>query len=118
MRNLQGIGFVLGVQVCLLVSLAAGYSGGDGSVESPYAISSVADWQALIVASTDPNDHFILTGDIDFGGATIFPVGWRYSDPNLPRSNTSFYGHFDGQGFSVRNAAIALAGKEIGRAHV
>ena len=112
MRNLQGIGFVLGVQVCLLVSLAAGYSGGDGSVESPYAISSVADWQALIVASTDPNDHFILTGDIDFGGATIFPVGWRYSDPNLPRSNTSFYGHFDGQGFSVRNAAIALAGKE------
>jgi len=60
MKDFNRFGLVCGIHVCLLVSLAAGYSGGDGSEGYPYKISSVADWQELIVASTAPDEHFIL----------------------------------------------------------
>ena len=101
MKDFNRFGLVWGIHVCLLVSLAAGYSGGDGSEESPYEISTVTDWQELINASTASDEHFILTETIDFGGAEILPVGYEVADPN-------FFGQFDGQGFAIRNAVIYL----------
>ena len=88
-------------RIYLRVAKAFHYSGGDGSEGDPYKISTVTDWQELIVASTAPDEHFILTETIDFGGAEIKPVGYMASDLN-------FYGQFDGQGFAIRNAVIYL----------
>ena len=56
---------------------AGTYSGGSGTAEDPYRISTVADWQELIVHLLDDWDkHFILLNDIDFGGINITPIGY------------------------------------------
>jgi hypothetical protein len=99
----RGGWFTLGFLIfCLLTSpfsLAGTYSGGSGTPENPYQISTVADWQELIATSADWDKNFILLNDIDFGGANLTPVG-------------SFSGIFDGQHYVLRNAVINLPGND------
>jgi mucin-19 len=76
---------------------AGTYSGGSGTTGNPYKISTVADWQALIATSGDWSKSFILTADLDFGGAAITPVG---------NEGTLFTGVMDGAGHSLSNLKI------------
>ena len=73
------------------------YSGGSGTSGDPYRISTADDWTELTSASADWDKYFILTTDIDFGGASLTPVG---------NSSTQFTGNFDGDGHVLSNAAI------------
>jgi hypothetical protein len=91
-----------GVIFCAIFTFAAvagagTYSGGSGTAEDPYKISTVADWQELIATSADYGKNFILLNDIDFGGANLTPVG---------KPSTPFTGVFNGNGFSVCNAVV------------
>lgn len=87
--------------VCFIV-LAGGfvlgaYSGGSGTEDQPYLISSVADWQELC---HDPNNwdmHFLLGSNLDLTDVSITPIG----TPAIP-----FKGVFDGNDLTVSNAAI------------
>lgn len=89
----------------IAVVLAAGvvsagtYSGGEGTPEMPYQISSAADWQELTTTPEDWGEYFILTQDIDLAGITVVPVG---------NGGDGFYGIFDGNGHTISNAVINL----------
>lgn len=57
------------------MACAGTYSGGSGTAEDPYKISTVADWQELIATSAEWDKNYILLNDIDFGGANLAPIG-------------------------------------------
>lgn len=75
------------------MAFAGTYSGGSGTAEDPYKISTVTDWQELIATSADWDMQFILTTDIDFAGVFISRVEF-------------FDGVFNGQRHVIRNATI------------
>jgi beta-lactam-binding protein with PASTA domain len=76
--------------------LGATYSGGDGSAQYPYQISSVTDWQTLMATPADWGQNFILTANLNMTGVTISPVG---------NNTTKFTGSFDGGGHTLSNLA-------------
>lgn len=105
---------LLGVEICLTLSvpvLAGTYSGGSGTAEDPFRISSVADWQELIASSADWDKNFSLLNDIDFGGIDLTPVApdasldYGYQGP-------SFTGVFEGNHHVVGNATINLPSRD------
>jgi len=58
--------------VCfIVVPVQARYSGGSGTAQDPYQITTAADLIALGETPADYDKHFVLTADIDL-------------DPNLP----------------------------------
>ena len=73
------------------------YSGGSGTDTDPYQISNTADWTELMGTSADWDKYFIMTADIDFGGASLTPVG---------KVTGTFYGIFDGDGHILSDAVI------------
>jgi hypothetical protein len=79
------------------------YSGGSGTAADPYQLSRVEDWQEFIATSDDwgSEKYFVLTADIDFGGATITPVG---------TDATKFTGVLDGDGRVLSNFVIDQPG--------
>lgn len=86
--------------IILLISsgLYAGiYSGGSGTVEAPFKISTPADWQELIATLSDWDKHFLLMTDLDLQNLLLTPVG-NYS--------TQFTGIFNGNGHVIHNAAV------------
>jgi len=91
---------IVGIVVLAWSALAwAGtYGGGAGTEASPYQIGSAANWGEFMNTPGDWYKRFILTTNLDFGGATLTPVG---VDGNYP-----FTGVFNGQGHVIRNAAI------------
>jgi hypothetical protein len=95
----------LAVMVCAGIGFGDTYSGGSGTAEDPYKISTAADWQELIAASTDWDKRFVLLNDIDFGGQPLTPIG------NI---STGFTGIFDGQGHVLRNAVLNLSSDWVG----
>ena len=80
-------------------AFAATYSTGTGIPADPYQISVAADWMTLMSTPTDWNKQFLLTSDIDFGGADLTPVG---------DTCIQFAGVLDGHGHVLRNAKINL----------
>ncbi len=88
---------------------AGTYSGGSGTPEDPYRISSIDDWHELIAAPSDWDQQFILLNDIDFGGADLTPVSADI-DPTNPWSfqGIPFCGVFDGKSHVLRNAILNL----------
>ena len=68
------------------------YSGGFGTLNSPYEIATPEDLIAIGLHPEDKDKHFVLTNDIDLSGTT-------YSDAII----NEFFGQFDGAGFSVLN---------------
>lgn len=92
-------------------TLAGTYSGGSGTAQDPYKISSIADWQELIATSADYGKNFILLNDIDFGGINLTPVA-----PDIDSiawngfQGTPFMGIFNGNGHVLRNVVILLPG--------
>jgi len=73
------------------------YSGGSGTDVDPYRIGSVADWLVLTARPGDWGKNFVLTADLDFGGAGLNPVG---------NGTPSFNGVMDGAGHTLSNLKI------------
>ncbi|WP_066627237.1 T9SS type A sorting domain-containing protein [Labilibacter marinus] len=78
---------------------------GDGSVGSPYEISSASD---LVYLSENPSlwgteYNYILTDDIDMGSNIITPIG--FSDSGTPTANT-FRGVVDGNNKVISNLKV------------
>ena len=98
--------------VCLLNLSAYGqYSGGDGlTEETAYQINSVADWTTLRNTTGDWDKYFILTANLDFGGAALTPVAPDTST-SAGFQGTKFTGVFDGAGRTLRNFYIYLTGQ-------
>jgi hypothetical protein len=91
-----------GVLIFLLTFAGASlaqYSGGSGTQQEPYQISSAADWQSLMNTSGDWDKHFILTIDINLEGVALLPVG-KYGQP--------FTGVFDGNDHIIHNADVNM----------
>ncbi len=104
-----------GVMVFCLAPLACAgiYSGGDGSSNDPYRISTLADWQELTNTSADWDEQFILTADLDLAGLTYTqaPIA-SDSNPAHGLQGTPFAGVFDGQGNIIQNLTIQASGKD------
>ena len=78
------------------------YSGGDGSVETPWTISNSADLKTLSANPDHWASHFILGNDIDASTVTS-PTG---------NSTTAFTGSFDGKGYSIMNLSISQSAED------
>ena len=90
--------------VCGLAANAAelpAFSGGSGTEDNPYKISSAADLKALAVAVNDGAEckgiYFQLTKDIDLGGSPWTPIG---------SFDNQFTGIFDGNGCKITRLTI------------
>ena len=97
-------------------SAAQDFSGGDGSEESPYQISTAEELQLLsdMLADEDKKydykgKNFVLTADIDLNDVTDFD-NWSTSRPQYdwrPIGETyAFSGVFDGDGHTIRGMYI------------
>lgn len=69
----------------------AQYSGGLGTVGSPYQLSTAADIFNLMNTDTDWDKHFILMNDINVSGINLSPIGFE----------TGFDGIFNGNSFRI-----------------
>ena len=85
--------------VVLAASVWAGtYSGGNGSEEEPFLISTAADMNEIGTHPEDFNDHFLLINDInmaEYTGNSFNIIG--------PNSTTPFTGVFDGNDHTIAN---------------
>ena len=79
------------------ISQAAAYGGGSGTPSDPYQITNITDFQQLAATPTDWYKSFILTANLNFGGAAVTPVG---------NDSTHFTGVFDGNNKTISNAVI------------
>ena len=109
------------------VELSGFFSGGDGSKEHPYQLSSLADLQKLaeLSISEDPSSgwssgkpsafsatcaHYALTTDIDLDGEDWTPIGFDHEGTastgngnNACSPGKQFRGTFDGQNHEIQN---------------
>ena len=88
------------------IACAGTYSGGSGTAEDPYRISTVADWQELIGTSVDWDKLFILINDIDFGGITLTPIAPDTQGDPSGYQGIPFTGSLDGNGHLLMNLKI------------
>ncbi len=107
--------FIL-LAVCVFTTYAATtpatqFTAGDGSIESPYEISSVAELLFMRDMTNDAdesvnyrNKHYILTADIDMAAEE----DWI---PICKSQNTNFNGTLDGKGFAIKNLKYGVAGE-------
>jgi len=91
----------------LLVSfhLSFGFSSGDGTVDDPYQLSTRSHLESI----RDLSARYVLMNDIDLNDA-LYDTALiaRNADPDVPEfSGDAFTGHFDGQGFVIRNLRIS-----------
>lgn len=93
------------------MAFAGTYSGGSGTPDNPYKISSITDWQEMIDTSADWDKNFILLNDIDFGGATIKTIATGSSSTN-GFQGVKFTGNFDGNAHIVQNMVVGYNGSE------
>lgn len=80
--------------------VADGYAGGDGSNSDPYQIATPGQLARFAKEVNDGainNKYLKLTANIDLGDSNWTPIG---------NEDHRFYGHFDGQGHTIRNLSI------------
>ena len=94
--KIAGLGVVCFLSFCPTLSAFEG----SGTPDEPYQISTVADWQTLASQNGYWSKCYLLTNDIDFGGANPARVG---------TDSIGFTGTFDGNGHHISNAVITLA---------
>ncbi|NLH16714.1 MAG: hypothetical protein GX455_09050 [Phycisphaerae bacterium] len=102
----------VGVILCTFLAFSAmvcagTYSGGSGTADNPYKISTKTDLLALAATPADYGKSFILTADIDLNGqiftsALIAPDSSSSSDYD----GIAFTGNFDGNGHKIVNWTI------------
>lgn len=80
------------------------YSGGAGTAADPYLISTVEDIKKLAATQTDwsAGYHFQVTTDIDMGGQSIGPIGYK----TTANVQTNFTGTFDGNNKKISNLTV------------
>jgi hypothetical protein len=90
--------------VCLLLPVCAmGFSGGSGTLNDPYLISTPQDLLAFGADPFNMNKSFRLTADIDMTGCCdqFYPLG----SPDAP-----FNGLFNGGGYTISNLYFDVVG--------
>ncbi|WP_282037494.1 GLUG motif-containing protein [Saccharicrinis aurantiacus] len=107
--NAKTLRLLLMMLVCGIFTAHAQYSGGSGTAEDPFKISTLADLKELSLSKADLAAHFVLTNDIDAtetntwdDGAGVI-VGFTPIGSDI---NNSFRGVFDGKGYSIDNLYI------------
>lgn len=118
--NRLGMSLTASLVLLAAVSVApAQYSGGSGTADDPYSITTAAGLITLGHTPDDYDKHFVLTADIDLDpdlpGRQIFRravIAWE-TEPNDVKSlfqGTAFRGVFDGKGHTIANLTIEGAG--------
>lgn len=77
------------------------YKNGDGSEENPYQVATAEDLDAV---RNDLNANYIQVADIDMSSYVWQPIGDR--SPNGESELYPFSGHFNGNGFKIKNLNI------------
>ena len=90
---------------CLVPGLVWGYSGGDGSLESPFIISTPSDLQRLASTPSDWDEAYALSQDVNMVRVEMSPIGTH----DIP-----FTGSFDGQYHKIQHVYIHDAGLQWG----
>lgn len=106
---------------CLFVSVngfCEKYSGGNGTINSPFEISSLSDLRELSETPKDwDNTHFVITADIDASATRKWNIGNHDHDCETPvtamgfspignQDVKSFTGSLDGNGHTIKNLYI------------
>ncbi len=78
------------------------FNGGNGTASDPYLIASAEQFQRI---SNGMDKHYRLICDIDFGNATIAPIGQRVNNNNAVVYD-EFTGSFDGNGYTLSNLNV------------
>ncbi|MEI6750278.1 MAG: GLUG motif-containing protein [Bacteroidota bacterium] len=92
----------------VLYILGPSFSGGNGTMGSPFQIANIDD---LLVLNAFPvlwNKYFIQTANIDAAGSALLPIG---------NSDINFTGSYDGQNFTIDHFAydgLAIDDMEVG----
>ncbi|MHC4186561.1 MAG: GLUG motif-containing protein [Planctomycetota bacterium] len=95
--------FLLFIFIFFISDLYAGtYSGGGGSLEDPFQISTPDDLNDINNHHEDWNKHFVLINDINLAGY-IYNMAVIAPDVGPGRA---FDGTFDGNNYSIRNLVI------------
>jgi hypothetical protein len=90
--------FIFSIVFGIIVSTNVyAYSGGAGTQDDPYIISSAADWQQLMNTSADWSKSFLMGADVNLAGVSLTPVG---------NNSIEFTGVFDGNSHVISNADI------------
>ncbi|MHC4647241.1 MAG: GLUG motif-containing protein [Planctomycetota bacterium] len=92
-RKLKGLFLVLFLLWCFGPPVEAKYSGGSGTAEDPYEISTAADMNAIGTDSNDFDKYFVVTNDIDM--SSIPGTAYNLIYP--------FTGVFDGNNHAISN---------------
>ena len=77
--------------------IEANFSGGEGTEERPYLISTVDDFWNFTLAKDYWGSHFRLTNDLDLTGIELAGVGGE---------NNAFLGVFDGANHTIFNVRV------------
>jgi hypothetical protein len=100
----------VGAMICLLAHCADcfGYSGGTGTVNDPFQISTVDDWKELTNDSANWDKSFILTVDIDLRDIVYdnAPIAPNTNEGQWEYRGTPFTGTFDGNRHVLFNLSI------------
>lgn len=96
----------LGLVLASSVAQGAVYSGGMGTAAIPWQIGTVADWGVLCGTPDDWDNHFVLTADLDFAGASLVPVAPDTDAEAAGFQGVAFTGILDGGGHMMRNALV------------
>ena len=109
-RTWRTISLLAALSVALIASTtSAQYSGGSGTADDPYQITTAADLIALGETPDDYDKHFILTADIDLDPS--LPGGKRIETAVIAPFNTEFdgipfKGVFDGNDHVISHLTI------------
>jgi hypothetical protein len=95
----------LGAALLAASPLWAKYSGGAGTTEDPYLISTPRDLLALSADANDWAAHFLLTADIDMADVP-HDVACVIGTEDIP-----FRGTFDGAGRTIRHLTCITTGR-------
>lgn len=102
------------------------FSGGSGTIEDPYQLSTLADLRLLCQVTLYRNRFFVITNDIDASQTQYWDDnddnadGDRYNDPNDAtaegsnngfRPITNFSGQIDGQYHTIEDLTIKRSGE-------
>lgn len=109
---------VMGVLVFCGSAVEAKYSGGTGEPNAPYLISDVNDINEMRGEPNDWGGCFVMTADIDLGGAGDNADGSFSTAVVAPDTNnstdgfqgTTFTGVFDGNNCNITNLTIDTSG--------
>jgi hypothetical protein len=87
------------ISVLAYASNAYGYSGGSGSSDAPYLISTPEDWQIFCNSPNDvnANNYFALTNNLNLSGYAVTELG---------NDTVPFLGSFDGGGHTIYGFAV------------